>query len=225
MISGGLTYDANRIAAGPKTWADFWNVAKWPGKRGLLYRAEQTFEVALMADGVPPASATEVLASPGGVDRALRKLGELKPHIHWWRNGAESMALLASGEVAMTYAWNGRVAAANEANHLNLRMEFGAGHVSGPRYWAIVKGTKQKDLATEFIRYAVSAAPQAELARRIDYGPANRNAYPLLNALEQVMMPLGQMDKASMQLGKRYLDFWLSNGDALLQRFVIFAGR
>ena len=225
LITGGLAYDADRIAVGPKTWADFWDVAKWPGKRALLYRAEQTFEVALMADGVPPARATEVLAAPGGVDRALRKLAVLKPHVHWWRNGAEPTALLASGEVAMAYAWNGRVAAANRANKLNLRLELGAGHVSGLQYWAIMKGTRQRDLAIRFIRYAVSAEPQADLARRIDYGPANRDAYPLLDAGAPAMLPAGYMERASLQLGRRYLDFWLSHGDDLLQRFVIFAAR
>src|SRR4029077_3758347 len=63
--SGVLVYDADRIkddpntsapkTSTPKTWADFWNVAKWPGKRGLWYGPQETLEVALMADGVPPA--------------------------------------------------------------------------------------------------------------------------------------------------------------------------
>src|SRR5688500_14830687 len=30
FVSGGLAYDANRIKDGPKTWAEFWNVTKWP---------------------------------------------------------------------------------------------------------------------------------------------------------------------------------------------------
>ena len=33
------------------------------------------------------------------------------------------------------------------------------------------------------------------------------------------------MDKASLQLGKLYLGFWLANGDSLLQRFVKFAAQ
>ena len=49
FVSGGLAYDGNRIKDGPKTPGRFLNVTKWPGKRGLLYRAEQTFEIALMA--------------------------------------------------------------------------------------------------------------------------------------------------------------------------------
>lgn len=116
--SGVLVYDADRIKDGPKTsapktWADFWNVAKWPGKRGLWYGPQETLEVALMADGVPPAKVIEVLAGPGGVDRAFAKLDELKPNIQWWKSGSESLQLLGSGETVMSYAWNGRVAAAN----------------------------------------------------------------------------------------------------------------
>jgi putative spermidine/putrescine transport system substrate-binding protein len=224
-VSGGLAYDGNRIKEGPKTWADFWNVAKWPGKRGLLYRAEQTFEIALMADGVPPAKAMEVLSAPGGVERALKKLDELKPHIHWWKNGAESITLLASGEVAMSYAWNGRVASANKTNNLNLKMELGAGHVSGCQYWAIMKGSKNKDLAIKFIQYAVAAPQQADFVRVISYGPANRDAYALLTDAEKATLPGQHMDKASLQLGKLYLGFWLANGDSLLQRFVKFAAQ
>jgi putative spermidine/putrescine transport system substrate-binding protein len=225
FVSGGLAYDGNRIKNGPKTWADFWNVTKWPGKRGLLYRAEQTFEIALMADGVPPAKVMEVLAAPGGVERALKKLDELKPHIHWWKNGAESITLLASGEVAMAYAWNGRVASANKTNNLNLKMELGAGHVSGCQYWAIMKGSKNKDLAIKFIQYAVGAPQQADFVRVISYGPANRDAYALLTDAEKATLPGQHMDKASLQLGKLYLGFWLANGDSLLQRFVKFAAQ
>jgi len=225
FVSGGLAYDGNRIKEGPKTWADFWNVTKWPGKRGLLYRAEQTFEIALMADGVPPAKVMEVLAAPGGVERALKKLDELKPHIHWWKNGAESINLLASGEVAMAYAWNGRVASANKTNNLNLKMELGAGHVSGCQYWAIMKGSKNKDLAIKFIQYAVGAPQQADFVRVISYGPANREAYALLTDAEKATLPGQHLDKASLQLGKLYLGFWLANGDSLLQRFVKFAAQ
>lgn len=225
FVSGGLAYDGDRIKDGPKTWVDFWNVARWPGKRGMLYRAEQTFEVALMADGVPPAKAMDVLSAPGGPDRALKKLDQLKPHIQWWKSGAESISLLASGEVAMTYAWNGRVAAANKANNRNLKMELGAGHVSGCQYWVIMKGSKNKDLAIKFIQFAVSQKPQADLARLMSYAPANREAYALLTEAEKATLPGSHLDKASLQLGKLYIGFWLAHGDALLQRFVKFAAQ
>ena len=125
----------------------------------------------------------------------------------------------------MAYAWNGRVASANKTNNLNLKMELGAGHVSGCQYWAIMKGSKNKDLAIKFIQYAVGAPQQADFVRVISYGPANRDAYALLTDAEKATLPGQHMDKASLQLGKLYLGFWLANGDSLLQRFVKFAAQ
>lgn len=225
FVSGGIAYDADKIKDGPKTWADFWDVRKYPGKRGMLYRAEQTFEVALMADGVEPSKVMEVLAAPGGVERAMRKLEQLKPHIQWWKSGAESMTLLASGEVVMTYAWNGRVAGANKANNRNFRMALGAGHVSGSQYLAIPKGSPNRDEAIRFIQFALSPDPQSVLAREISYAPANSAAYAKLTAAERATLPGEFMDRASLQRGQRYISFWVDNGDALLQRFVKFAAQ
>jgi putative spermidine/putrescine transport system substrate-binding protein len=224
-ISGGLAYDADALAEAPKTWQDFWNVEKWPGKRGLLYRAEQTLETALMADGVEPREVMTVLAGPGGVDRAFAKLEELKPSIQWWKSGAESMQLLASGEVAMIYAWNGRVAAANKADNRNFKMVFDAGHVTGSQYYAIMKGARNKDAAIEFIKFAVTPEPQANMARLINYAPTNKAAYALLTEQEKATLPGNSLDKASLQGGELYTNFWLEHGDELLQRLITFAAQ
>jgi putative spermidine/putrescine transport system substrate-binding protein len=56
-----LAYDADRIKGeGPKSWADFWNVKKWPGKRALRKSAKPSLEIALLADGVKPAAQKRV---------------------------------------------------------------------------------------------------------------------------------------------------------------------
>ena len=227
FVSGGLAYDSAVFPPdrAPKTWQDFWDVQRFPGRRGLLYRAEQTLEVALMADGVPPSHTTQVLASPGGVDRAFRKLAELRPHVRWWRTGDESMQRLLSGEVAMTFAWNGRVAAANRSTGRSLRIEFGGGHVSGSQYFAILRGSPRRDLALDFLRFASAPQTQAAYARRVDYAPANAAALPLMSEAERATLPTGPMSLASLQGGQAYFDFWISNGDALLQRFIAFAAQ
>lgn len=227
LVSGGLVYDADVIdpADAPRTWADFWNVEKWPGKRGMLYRAEQTLEVALMADGVPPQDVMKVLAAEGGVERAFAKLEELKPHIMWWKSGDESMQNILSGEVVMTFAWNGRVATANKSNDRNLAIVFDAGHVSGSQYFAVMKGSPNLELAKELIVYSSSPEAQAQYSRRIDYAPANAKAFSFLTEEELATLPRDHLDKASFQNGKLYLNFWLDNGDTLLQRFLRFAAQ
>src|SRR3954466_13999650 len=57
-----LTYDGACLKDGPKSWADFWNTEKFPGKRGLRRGPKYTLEFALMADG---GSAGQVYQSPG----------------------------------------------------------------------------------------------------------------------------------------------------------------
>jgi len=50
--STALAYNADRLKEAPTSWADFWNVDKFPGKRGLRKGAKYTLEFALLADGV-----------------------------------------------------------------------------------------------------------------------------------------------------------------------------
>src|ERR1700734_1557833 len=48
-----LAWDRDKFQATP-TWADFWDVAKIPGKRGLGKSVRSALEIALLADGVAP---------------------------------------------------------------------------------------------------------------------------------------------------------------------------
>ncbi len=59
----------------PATWADFWDVKKFPGRRGAKAGAEAQLEIALMADGVAPQDVYAALSQPGGMRRAIDKWG------------------------------------------------------------------------------------------------------------------------------------------------------
>lgn len=94
---------------GPQNWADFWDVKKFPGKRSMRSTYAGMLEPALMADGVPLNKVYEVLSAPGGIERAIKKIKELKPHIAvWWKSGAQHAQLMKDGEVDMVIGWNGR---------------------------------------------------------------------------------------------------------------------
>ena len=80
-----LAYDGDKIKGDtPKSWADFWNTQKWPGKRALRKGPKTTLEIALMADGVAPQDVYKTLSTPAGVDRAFKKLDQLKANLVWW---------------------------------------------------------------------------------------------------------------------------------------------
>src|SRR5262249_23090316 len=71
-----LAHDADRIKDAPKSWADFWDTKKYPGKRALRKGPKTNLEIALLADGVAPGDVYKLLATPAGVDRAFDKLSK-----------------------------------------------------------------------------------------------------------------------------------------------------
>jgi putative spermidine/putrescine transport system substrate-binding protein len=168
------TYGAN----GPQSWADFWDVKKFPGKRAYRKGVAGALEPALMADGVPPGKVYEVLSSPGGIERAIKKIRELKPHIAvWWASGAQHAQLMKDGEVDMTTGWNGRfdVVAKDGAQ---VSYTFNQALLDYDCY-AVPKGAPNKDAAMKFLAEIVKPAYQAEFTKYITYGPTNRKAYEI----------------------------------------------
>ena len=140
---------------GPTTAADFFDLTKFPGKRGLKKGAKAVLEFALLADGVPAAEVYAVLATPEGVDRAFAKLDTIKAETVWWEAGAQPPQLLADGEVAMTTAYNGRIFAAAVGEGKPFQIVWD-GQIYENESYVVPKGAPNKDLALEFIKYATS---------------------------------------------------------------------
>lgn len=211
-----LTYDADKIADGPKSWTDFWNVEKWQGKRGLRKTAKLTMEVALIADGVPPSEVYEVLATKEGQDRAFKKLDELKPHIQWWESGAQPQEWLSSGDVVMTSAYNGRVDTAQN-NGKNFLVIWD-GQINSTEFWAIMKGSSNLEEATEFVEFMMSKDPQVVFANAIPYGVSNVKAMEALSPERLSKLPSAP---ENMKNAVRFdAGFWIDHGEELSERFA-----
>lgn len=170
-----LAYNAKRLREAPRSWADFWDVQRFPGKRGLRKGARYNLEIALMADGVRRRDVYHVLSTEAGVARALQRLEQLKPHIVWWESGAQPVQRLASGEVVLSTAYNGRIAAAQAEGHEGLQIAW-SDAIYELDYWAVVKGSPRAAQARSFIRYATAEEPQLAFSRAIPYGPTHINA-------------------------------------------------
>lgn len=217
-----LSYDKAKMPSGPQTWADFWNTSKFPGKRGLPARPKGTLEIALMADGVPAQDVYKVLASKGGEDRAFAMLDKLKPNITWWKLGAESIQQLASGEVSMTAAFSGRVVAANRGEKRQFDMQWAAGSIYFMDYFAVLKGSPNKDAAMKFIAYVMGAEPQRNFPKYVGYGPTNLAAFDGMDATIAADLPTEARLKASTFRDDKY---WLDRNDELTQRFNVWAAK
>ena len=130
-----LAWDKSRIDAAPG-WPEFWDVARRPGRRGLMRDPRGTLEIALLADGVPADEVYAVLGTPEGVDRAFRKLDQLKPYVVWWNDAADAMRIMQAGAVLMTSAPSGDVQAADLAGHRDFAVQW-QGSISTLLSWAV----------------------------------------------------------------------------------------
>ena len=214
-----MAYNGDKLKVGPKTWADFWDVKKFPGKRGMRKGARYNLEFALMADGVKPADVYKTLATKEGADRAFRKLGELKSSIQWWEAGAQPPQFLVAGDVVMTTVYNGRIDAANREGK-NLVIGW-TGGIYDLDYWVIPKGDPNKDAALKFIAFASTPAAQAEYAKNIAYGPTNTKALAKLDAKTLSNLPTAPANaKDALQFN---LKFWADQGEDLEKRFASWA--
>lgn len=162
-----LTWDKSRFQGTPG-WADFWDVARHPGKRGLRLDPRGTLEAALLADGVPPDLVYRELDSQGGLDRAFRRLSQLRPYIAWWRTPAEAMRILTSGAALMGMAPTTDVLAANESP---AHTQFGVlwAPVLRVSYdWVIPAGTSANPTKAQTLQsWASAPEQQASLNARL----------------------------------------------------------
>lgn len=217
-----MSYDGAYFKNGPKSWADFWDVNRFPGKRSLRKGPKYSLEFALLADGVPADQLYDVLSTPKGVDRAFAKLDELKPNILWWEAGAQPVQYLVSGEATIAAVYNGRIPALNEKEGRDFRLVW-PGSIYAIDSWIILKGAENADLAQDFLKFASQAEPQAKFQTLQPYGVPNKGAAALVQPEVAKYLPTNPANLAgALQLNT---DFWIDHTEALTQRFNAWLGQ
>jgi len=215
-----LAYDKSKLKEEPKGWADFFDTKKFPGKRALRQGPKVNLELALIADGVPLADVYKVLSTPEGVDRAFKKLDEIKKDIIWWKAGAQPPQLLASGEVVMTSAYNGRIDAANREDGRNFGIQWN-GALFTLDSWVILKTSPNKEEALKFLAYVGKPENQAKLPNYIAYGVTAKGADKLIDPKRLPDLPTAPENFANVLHISD--EFWIENIDRLNERFNTWA--
>jgi putative spermidine/putrescine transport system substrate-binding protein len=201
---------------GPKSWADFWDTKKFPGTRSLSRGASETFEVALMADGVDPAK-----LYPLDVDRALKSLAKIKPNIvAWWASGAQSAQLLKDGEADMVAIWNGRAGAVIK-DGAKAAITYNQG-IFNTDCLVIPKGAKNVALAQKAIALMVSPDLQANIPKYIDYGPTNSKAFDTGKISPAEAEKINSSPANAAKQTYMNFDYWRENLAKLTERMDAF---
>ncbi len=167
-------------AAKPATLADFFDLERFPGPRGLRSQPEVNLEWALIADGVPPEQVYQVLSTGEGLARAFAVLDRIKARIVWWTKGSEPPRLLSSGRATMSSAWNGRIFEAVRDREADLVIIWDQ-QVWNMGAWGIPKGSENRAEALEFITFATDPRRLAEQASYIALAPSRRSATALVS--------------------------------------------
>jgi putative spermidine/putrescine transport system substrate-binding protein len=219
LAATAMAWDGDKQANAPG-WTDFWDVARSPGRRGLPRTARFNLEIALLADGVAAGDVYRTLRTPDGLDRAFRKLDQLKPYIIWWDQPAQAATLLTGGRALFVAAPTATVLKSGAASHHHIGVQW-SGSLGEWRNWAVPKDAPHPDAALLALIIAGDPARQAMFGEATSLGPATKDALALLPTSARAQNP------ASNQAAMLAIDegFWAENGDKLEKRFAVWAAK
>lgn len=215
-----LAYNKTKFGGNPPTgWKDFFDTARFPGKRAIngdpTAAEPGAYEAALLADGVAPDK-----LYPLDTARAERVLNAARPALVFWKTGAESQQLLESGEVDMAMLWSGRAYGA---------IKNGAPYaVQWNQFFPVMdtltvpKGVRSPKAAMALINYYLGAAQQEKLTELTTYSPVNTDAKPRLDELTSsfITTTKARQDQAVPVDAT----WWAANQDALLTHWSEWLG-
>lgn len=165
-----IGYRTDKYSQAPQGWADFYDLARFPGKRGHWKNVNSgCFETALIADGVPIHS-----LYPLDIPRAFKKLDTIKKNIIWWDSGAQAVQLLSSGETPMIGIWDGRALSVRQAGK-PVELQWNQ-EVAFDDFFIVPKGSKNVHAAMELIAYMTSPEHNGEFSKYWPVAPATQGA-------------------------------------------------
>lgn len=188
----------------PTSLTDFWNVEKFPGRRSLQDDVMDNVTWALLALGYPRDQIYPLTDEK--VEKAFKKLDELKPHITtWWTGGAQPAQLLTDKEVVMASAWNGRVQVVKDEG-VPIKLVWNDATLQGDSFM-VPKGAPHKELAMLFLAWQSLPENNYRIASHISYGPINKKAIPKVTGKYKGSLPT---DFADVQVHTDF-EWWSTN--------------
>lgn len=215
VASTVVGYDREQLNEAPKTMKDFFDLDKFPGRRGLRRTPQVNLEWALIADGVERDKVYQVLSTPEGVDRAFEVLTRVKPYVDWWETGQDAIRMLETGQVAMSSVFSGRIPAAVERGEpLAILWDH---QVWVYDVWGIPKHGRDVKKAKDFIKFATSSRSLARQASYIPYGPARQSSLKLIEPEMRADLPTAEQNMTTaIEMDAQW---WSENLEELNLRF------
>ena len=235
---GGITwsevvaYNTESYPDGLPDMSAYYDIDKYPGRRGWAYYADPELIFALLGENPSLLDTAEGRATLGNLtdeqmDRAYELFDQYKDQVSlFWQTGSDCPQLLISGELDMCTAWNGRIYDAAKEG-APIAVCWVCGHVLHTESFMMIKGIKEQDpdlytLANLFIAWTGFPERNAEISKYITYGPLNIKSLPYLDAPEfdDVRDELPS-SAANIQYAIIYDNkWWGENADAIYERYL-----
>jgi putative spermidine/putrescine transport system substrate-binding protein len=214
--TGGIGYNKESLGDQPlpTTWAEYFDFEKFPGRRGMLSRPQETLEQALMADGVAPAD-----LYPLDLDRAYKSLDRIKDDVKVWIDDTgKTIELLQTKEIDYTYTTSARVVAAAKGGvPLGMITDL---PLNPPQNVHIMKGGSNFDACMELVKWFAHDVDSGVRYFTVQegFGPTDRPTHEALP--EEVRAKLPSRDNPNAVWLN--VDWWSENLESVVERHKLW---
>ncbi|MGE0717932.1 MAG: ABC transporter substrate-binding protein [Alphaproteobacteria bacterium] len=168
ILSYVLTYNKAKLPAEPKTWRDFWDVAKFPGMRTMRKQPDGMLESVMLAAGKPKDQ-----VYPIDMKLVVAKIRELKSNLIAWNSGSQSQDMFHQGEVVMGNLWHTRATILHKESGGRLTWTWNEGLLSYSMWNVPKKNPAGREAAMRFLASTQNPEGQVALLRAMGSGPVN----------------------------------------------------
>ena len=194
VYSTGLAFNLNAVdelwgGHRPTSWADFWDVERFPGRRGIsnnyynLFFAQLALKPKVLDDPESRLAIAKLTAQQ--FDESFAKLTEVAPYIDVWLHSLNDCPqLLLSGDLDICTTWRGLTwSITQEESEDTLRYCYECGHLLETGAFSMLRYPfypEQIQLAELFIAWSGFPHINARISEHLPYGPLNQDALPIL---------------------------------------------
>lgn len=186
--STAIAYNTEDIKEPPKTLADLFD-KKYAGKIAFRDDYNDAVMSAAIVLGQDP-------NNPSDLDAIKAKLIEQKPlNRTYWKTGDEFSKLFAGKQISIGLMWSGQAAKMKKDGEPIAFVVPQDGAIGWVDNWAIAKGSKNQELAYQFINWMISKDFQYNWASKGGPSPVNQAA---AESIDPAYAASAAMDEASL---------------------------
>ncbi|CDZ60096.1 extracellular solute-binding protein [Neorhizobium galegae] len=204
-------------AAGPQTWAEWFDTTRFKGRRALYAQPRPSFEIALMAAGVPKDK-----IYPINIDDAFKALDAIRSKVNLWVEKTSQWAvLMQNGEVDLM---GSSLARTLEEKKRTGKIDFSFNQsIVEQSYWTIPKSAPGGKESQKLIAWMMQAEGMLKYASALPFNVANTSIYANIPKDMQVQLP-GFPENAAKNM---HIDeaWWAENTASVQPRWLEWMSR